>query len=60
MPFRIGVPELILVLVIIILIFGVGRLTKIGGEIGNAFKAFRKSVKGDEEETTVEKKDKPE
>ncbi len=56
MPFRLGVPELILILVLVIVIFGVGRLTKISGEIGNAFRAFRKGIKGDEEEQTDENK----
>jgi sec-independent protein translocase protein TatA len=54
MPFRIGLPELLVVLVIVVLIFGVGRVSKIGGELGGAIRSFRKGLKGDEEE--VEKK----
>jgi len=46
MPIRIGVPELLIVLVIVILIFGVGRVK----EIGTAIREFRKSLKGDDEE----------
>ncbi len=54
MPFKLGVPELIIILVIVILLFGVGRVTKIGGEIGGAIRSFRKGVKGDEEEANKE------
>lgn len=48
--FKLGVPELLIILVIVVLLFGVGRVTKIGGEIGGAIRSFRKGVKGDEEE----------
>ncbi|NTV47085.1 MAG: twin-arginine translocase TatA/TatE family subunit [Chlorobiales bacterium] len=55
---NIKLPELIIILVIIVLIFGVGRLTKIGGEMGGAIRSFRKGLKGDEQnEKPEEKKD---
>lgn len=56
MPFlgNIKLPELIIILVIIILLFGVGRVTKIGGELGSAIKSFRKGIK---DEDKVVKKD---
>jgi len=44
---EIGVPELLIVLVIVILIFGVGRISKIGGELGEGIKAFREGLKDD-------------
>ena len=44
----IGVPELLLILVIVLLLFGVGRIGKIGGEIGQGIKSFRDGLKGDE------------
>ena len=45
MPFTrgIGVPELIIVLVIVMIIFGVGRLPEVGGALGRALREFRKS-----------------
>jgi len=45
-----GVPELLLILVIVLLLFGVGRIGKIGGELGKGIKAFREGLKGDEPE----------
>jgi sec-independent protein translocase protein TatA len=43
-------PELIIILVIVILIFGASRLTDIGGALGKGIKEFRSSVRSDEEE----------
>ncbi len=50
MPFKLGVPELIIILVIVVLLFGVGKIGKIGGEIGGAIRSFRKGLKGDDKE----------
>lgn len=41
----IGAPELLIVLAIVILIFGVGRISKIGRELGEGVKGFRQGVK---------------
>lgn len=46
----IGMPELIIILVIVILIFGASRLTDIGGALGKGIREFRSSVRSDEEE----------
>ena len=43
-------PELLILLVIVVLIFGVGRITKIAGELGGGIRAFRKGLSGDDEE----------
>jgi sec-independent protein translocase protein TatA len=43
MPFRMGPVELIIILVIVMLIFGVGKLPQIGGSMGKAIKEFRKA-----------------
>lgn len=37
----IGMPELLIVLVIIIIIFGVGKLPEIGGALGKGIREFR-------------------
>jgi sec-independent protein translocase protein TatA len=46
MPFGIGPTELIIVLVIVMIVFGVGRLPEIGGAMGKAIREFRSSVSG--------------
>jgi len=45
MPFRFGPMELIIVLVVVLIIFGVGRLPEIGGAMGKALKEFRSTQK---------------
>jgi len=47
MPFGIGPLELIIVLVIVMLIFGVGKLSDIGGALGKSIREFRKSSMDD-------------
>ena len=44
MPFDFGIPELIIVLVIVILLFGAGRISKIASELGSGIRAFRRGL----------------
>lgn len=44
--------EILVVLAIVLLLFGVGRISKIGGELGSGIRSFRKGLKGDDEEKT--------
>lgn len=46
MPFRVGPTELIIILVVVMIIFGVGRLPEIGGAMGKAIREFRSTVSG--------------
>jgi sec-independent protein translocase protein TatA len=48
--FRFGAPELVILLIIVILLFGVGRIGKIAGELGSGIKAFRKGLESDDSE----------
>ncbi len=41
--------EWVIILIIVVLIFGVGRISKISGEIGSSIRAFREGVQGDKE-----------
>jgi sec-independent protein translocase protein TatA len=43
--FGIGMPELLIILVIILIIFGAGKLPEIGAGIGKGIKNFKKSSK---------------
>lgn len=43
--FGIGIPELIIILVIILIIFGAGKLPEIGGGLGKAISNFRNATK---------------
>jgi len=56
--FGIGIPELIIILVIILIIFGAGKLPEIGSGLGRGIKNFKKAAQGmDEIEVTPEKKE---
>ena len=45
----IGPLELIIVLAIVLLVFGVGRVSKVGRELGTAISEFRSGLKSDDE-----------
>jgi sec-independent protein translocase protein TatA len=46
--FDIGPSELLIVLVIVVLVFGLGRLANTMGEIGKGIRAFKESLSSDE------------
>ena len=46
MPFVAG-PELLIVLVLVIIVFGVGKLPDVGGALGKSMKEFRRAASGD-------------
>ncbi|MDH7489908.1 MAG: twin-arginine translocase TatA/TatE family subunit [Anaerolineae bacterium] len=48
---QLGVPELILILVIVVIIFGVGRLPEIGSAMGKAIRGFREASSGEPKKT---------
>jgi sec-independent protein translocase protein TatA len=55
MPFNLGPLELLIILVIIIIIFGVGRLPEVGGAIGKGLREFRRATADLNEEESEEK-----
>jgi len=54
---QLGPTELLIILGIVIILFGVGRLSKIGSELGQGIRAFREGIKtegAEEEEVEAE------
>jgi len=49
---RIGLMELVIILLIVLLIFGAGKLPQIGEGLGKAISNFKKSVGGKEEDSS--------
>lgn len=48
--FHLGQTELIVILVIVILLFGVGRIGKIAGELGSGIRSFKEGLSGNKED----------
>ena len=45
-----GWPELVVVLVIVLLVFGVGRISKIAGELGSGIRSFKEGLSGEDKD----------
>jgi len=51
MPF--GVPELLIIVVLVAMLFGVGKLPEVFGAVGKGIREFRRETSGDADNTTV-------
>jgi sec-independent protein translocase protein TatA len=58
MPFRLGPLELGIILVIVLLLFGPGRLGNLGKDLGKSIREFREGLKGEDTEQSDQAKDK--
>ena len=55
---RLGPTELIIILVIVVMLFGAGRIGRIAGELGTGIRTFREGMKGDGDLAQVEEDNK--
>ena len=53
-----GIPELLIILVIVLLIFGAGKLPQIGGNLGKAIRNFKGGVKEEDKLEDSKKQEK--
>ncbi len=56
MPIRLGTPELIILLVIVMVLFGVGRIGKLGAELGKGIRELRRGLAADDDAPEDESK----
>jgi sec-independent protein translocase protein TatA len=56
---NLGPTELIIILLIVVLLFGVGRLGRIGGELGKGIREFRRGLQDDENKDKEGRADEP-
>jgi len=49
--FRLGVPELLVIAILVLFLFGGKKLPEMGKGIGEGIRNFKKSIKGDEPES---------
>ena len=50
--FNIGFPELVVILIIVLLVFGAARLPEIARSLGKAINEFKKAMKEDDSESS--------
>ena len=54
-----GPTELIIILVIVLLLFGVGRISQVAKELGASIRAFREGLQGEDKPAQEEKQEPP-
>ena len=54
--FGLGLPEMLLIFVIIVLIFGTSRIPELGKGLGEGIRNFKKAIKTDDADAEADKK----
>jgi sec-independent protein translocase protein TatA len=54
-----GWPEILLILVVVMIVFGVGKLPQVGGAIGKGIREFTKAQRGDYDDEDKKESEKP-
>lgn len=54
---NLGMGELLLIVLVVLVIFGAGKLPRVMGDLGKGMRNLRQELKGDGEQKTEEKKD---
>jgi len=56
---HLGWPEIVIILVIILIVFGVGKLPQVGGALGKGIRSFQKGQRGEDVEEEEEEEPEP-
>ncbi|TRO83141.1 twin-arginine translocase TatA/TatE family subunit [Trichloromonas acetexigens] len=56
--FGLGTQELIIILILVLIIFGAGKLPQVGGALGKGLRNFKQGIKDDEDEKKKELEEK--
>ena len=59
MPFNLGGGELIFILVIVLIVFGAGKLPEVLGQLGKGVKTFREQATGEDKPAATSTSDRP-
>ncbi|HPL82322.1 MAG TPA: twin-arginine translocase TatA/TatE family subunit [Anaerolineaceae bacterium] len=52
---QLGIWEVLIIVLIIVILFGAGRIAKVGGELGKGIRAFKDGLQGKDRDTVDEK-----